>query len=377
MLYDPYFTGKKVKIFDAAKSVMIKVGDEEARKYSSGAVIEALRLQQPTMVKKGSAGDQPGEERPFLRPIKYLRFNDAGEVNYIELPERAGVQGRRTYIGSGAYNEAYQGDGDAINTVKMTYESKVFYIADSGIDEDFTYSELDQIIFNNAYFTLPWGEFKENEDDTDLFAEAIFVFHYRSWSSPALNPVNLDRPMIVRSVSKVIDEDDMYVYKINTLNLGGSFYYLTEPDSDADFDALKPGDVIFTALSGWIPEDAPSKIQVLQSGRIYKYSKKISLLTVDDSYYAQEESAFGKVKSIRADVRRNRLVVELDCGDDGYRSFDIFGENTYLFERSKKEVSVATPAAIKSIENCGAKNASEIFINIYNEKINMVVIVNS
>ena len=95
------------------------------------------------------------------------------------------------------------------------------------------------------------GEFKENEDDTDFFAEAIFVFHYRSWSVPTLNPVNYDRPMIVRSVSKIIDDDGMYVYKINTLNLGGSFYYLTEPDSDADFDALKPGDVIFTALSGW------------------------------------------------------------------------------------------------------------------------------
>ena len=377
MLYDPNFTGKKVEIFDAAKSVMIKIGDGEARKYSSGAIIEALRLQQPTMVKKGSAGDQPGEERPFLRPIKYIRFNDAGEVNYIELPERAGAQGKRTYIGNGAYNEAYRGDGGIVNTVKMTYESKAYYIPDSGMDEDFTYSELQKIIFNNAYFTLPWGEFKENEDDTDIFAEAIFVFHYRSWSVPTLNPVNYDRPMIVRSVSKIIDDDGMYVYKINTLNLGGSFYYLTEPDSDADFDALKPGDVIFTALSGWIPEDAPSKIQVLQSGRIYKYSKKISLLTVDDSYYAQEESAFGKVKSIRADVRRNRLVVELDCGDDGYRSFDIFGEDTYLFERSKKEVSVATPAAIKSIENCGEENASEIFINIYNDNINMVAIVNN
>ena len=76
-------------------------------------------------------------------------------------------------------------------------------------------------------------------------------------------------------------------------------------------------------------------------------------------------------------MRRNRLVVELDCGDDGYRSFDIFGEDTYLFERSKKEVSVATPAAIKSIENCGEENASEIFINIYNDNINMVAIVNN
>ena len=50
---------------------------------------------------------------------------------------------------------------------------------------------------------------------------------------------------------------------------------------------------------------------------------------------------------------------------------------TLIYSNVPKKRFPLQHRAIKSIENCGEENASEIFINIYNDNINMVAIVNN
>jgi hypothetical protein len=251
----------------------------------------------------------------------------------------------------------------------MTYETKLFYLPNSGLIEDYKFIELSHIVYGGYYVSLPFAM------DEEGFAETIFVFHNRTWTETGNYPVNMERPMLIGEISQVLDNDEIPVYRIQNFNMGGVFYHLTHPNSNADILALKPGDVVFAALTGATLQGAPSKIQTVQDGRIYNYMKKISL-SAGTSYYVQSDSVYGKVSTIRADVRKNKIVVDLDCGIDGFKSFNIFGQNTYLFNRTTKKVSLATAGAIKSAENYGNADASEIFVNFNSEeKINMVVIV--
>lgn len=347
MLYDPHFSFKEVMIFDTAESVRVN-----GVRLKGSAVLDALKL----------------PDGSFLQPVKYVKFNDAGEVISIETTQASGPKEMRTYLGTGAYNEAF---GD----IKITYDTKIYYVPSSGELDDYLVGQLQRIYFNTDYLTQPFGVYEENGVE---YAEAIFLWHNRSYHSDnGVSTVNKERPMLIGDIKNVRDaENDVFVYQVKTYNNGGTFTYQSDPDFDAGLDSLKVGDVVFVGLSGNSGEDYVDKVAFVQKGKIRSSLKKISL-DGSVSYYAQPDSAYGLVDTIRSDVRKNKAVVNLNLGDDKFASYDIFGRPIYLYDRSTNEVSIATTAAVRSTEIFGAEDASEIYINFNEDEINMVVIINN
>lgn len=366
MCYHATYTGKKVKIYDAADEVNI-----DGKKYSGAAIADALRLSDY------ESSNTYGQE--FLQPLKYVEFDEDHNVTKIVTVEEGLTHPllERTYVGEGTYDEAFR-DEESGEKIDITYKTQFFYIPIySSDDANWIYGELSQIRFYDSYITNFWGE------DENGYPEAVFVYHSRK-SGETDFLIDDQRPMLVTAVKKLYDADDKSEkYRIETLNSGGTFVYISDERNSqaACFSDLRPGDVVFAALTG-ITGKVAAKVTVIAGGEMWSCLRQARLSDFEPAYFKTLTQMYGKVDTIRPEPRLNRCAVNVNVGDidgdgeDNFQSLDITGVPLYYYDRGDDEACLATYAAIKSVEVYGEKEASDIYV-CYDEEQepNMVVIV--
>ena len=369
VVHAPDRRNKTVHIYDAAEEV--KIND---KKYQGRAIIDALRL--------GDA-DRAVVRDEFMQPLKYVEFNEAGEICMIETIKEnelgrktTSTRAQRTYIGSGPYNEAF-------GEYPITYLTQYFYVPLSGRDVDWGYTDLLQVVFGTSYDTIMWGTDVENSDFENgiVYPEAVFVYHNRTTTDNPTYLTDRTRPMIIKKVKKQYDPnvEDEY-YRVETLNSGGTFVYLSHLNqtNHACFEDLKPGDIVFAALTGSLSTDLSAKISAIVGGQIWSCERLLRLSDKSLSYYRANDNMYGVVKTIRIEPKINKAVINMSLGDDGEQSYDVSGVPIYYYDRGDDTVALATYAAIKSEEVYGPDAASNIFVFLDEEgDPKMIVIVDN
>ncbi len=349
--------GKKIQILDCAERVKIN-----GTMRTGDGILDALRLSEAD--KKTVGGYE------FLRPLKYVEFNSEGKVKMIETVPITSPREKRTYMGDGPYNESF-GEYD------ISYKTQMNYIPLSMEDDDWLYSELNKIKFGGSFETLMWGR------DAEGLPETVFVWHDRTKSDPDFM-IDYTRPMIINKVTNVYSSsEDAWVHKIDTLNIGASYTYMSDDRNAtaACFDDLKPGDVVFAALTGSTGTATTPKVAKIIGGDMWSCVRRIRLSDRSLSFYQSADNMYGRIKTIRTDPRANKCVINVHFGYDNFgneitKSFDATGCPIYFFDRGEKEVYHATYAAVRSEEVYGIDGASNIFINLDVElDPNMIVIV--
>lgn len=348
--------GKAIKILDCADRVKIN-----GTVCQGNGILEKLRLSPADQTLVG------GYE--FLRPLKYVEFNSEGKVKSIETVEITSTRETRTYMGDGPYNESF-GEYD------ISYKTQICYVPLTMIDKDWLYSELNKMKFGNNFQTLMWGS------DAEGLPEAVFVWHNRTSSDPSFM-IDYTRPMLIKKVKAVFDSgENAWIHKIDTLNVGAAYTYLSD-DRNADapcFEDLKPGDVVFAALTSQNSSETPKVAEIL-GGDMWSCERRIRLDDKNLSFYKSPDNLYGRIKTIRTDARKNKCTISVHLGYDNFgdeilQSFDATGCPIYFYDRTSDEVYIATYAAVRSEEVYGTEGASNIFVNLDEElDPNMIVIV--
>lgn len=344
--------GKKVEILDCAERVKVNGKMREGKE-----ILDALRL--------NSADTAVMKDYEFLRPLKWVEFDDEGKVKLIDTVEMSSTRESRTYQGNGAYDEAF-GEED------ISYKTQICYIPNTMRDEDWVYSELNKMKFGTSFDSLMWGRDEEN------LPEAVFVWHNRTSEDPSFM-IDYNRPMIIKSIKNVYDStENDYVYKVETMNVGSTYTYSSDSRNTANqthFASLKKGDVIFAALTKQSSAKTPKVAEIL-GGNMWNCEKVISLDEENLTFYKSSDNMYGRVKTIRIDPRANECFINMDLGEDGEQSYNVSGVPIYYFDRGENTVTVATYAAVRSSEIYGEDGASNIFVCLDDEfDPNMVVIV--
>lgn len=366
LCYHATHRNKYVEIYDLADKVKIN-----GTKYSGDAILDKLRL--------SSYNSSQVANQEYLQPLRRVEFDSEGKIKLIETVEEGVTHPRalRTYLGEGPYDESFR-DTETGETINITYQTHFVYVPNYLDDDDnWLYSELSKLKFDKNYTTVFWGETDEG------MPEVVFVYHDNR-SNQENFMINDQRPMLVKKVTGMVDRDTgADLHRIETLNSGGTFVYVTDErnSGSACFDDLKPGDVIFSALTGEIEENA-TKVAQIQGGDMWGCVRQIRLSDPTVSYYKTLTQMYGRVETIRPEPRLNKCVINVNFGDldgdgeDEFKSFDITGVPIYYFDRGTKEASVATYAAVKSAEAYGISDASDVFICLDEEmEPNMVAIV--
>jgi len=350
--YSPHTRGKQLHIFDLAERVEIN-----GNRCSASEAIEALKLKTADAATLGY---------DYLQPLRYVEFNDAGEVSMIEtvtegINEDHPTIENRTYIGTGPYNEGFMtADGEKI---PITYETHMFYIPETMLDDDWYYSENNKIKFNKPYRTLLWGKVADPQDSNITYPECVFVWHDRTSSDPSFN-IDYTLPMLVSDIKMVLDkESGDYLPKIETYNSGGRFTYAADSRNSnrSCFDNIKVGDIIFPALTT-VDEKAVTWEKEIPKGNMWSCDKLISLSDSTLYYYNLVDNFYGRVETIRTIPRENTCIVSAFVGDTELRPVSLTGVPIYYYDRGENKVSLATYAAIKPADVYGAQDASRIFV---------------
>lgn len=366
--YSPIYTGKKVQIFDLAERVKIN-----GKRCSANEALEQLKLKD---------ADKKVVGYDYLQPLRYVEFNDAGEVSMIETVE-GGISDKypgkkyRTFVGTGPYNEGFNesvvneetGDRETKN-IPITYETHMFYIPKSMLDDDWYYSELTQIRFGSGYTTLMWGEVVDETDPTITYPECVFLYHDRTSvsgsSANSLYDIDYTLPMLVSKKTMVYDaKSGDYLPKLETYNSGGRFTYSADSRNSnrACFDNLKVGDVIFPALTNTLTKDnVGRRDKEIPEGKLWSVDKLLSLSDRELYYYSETDNFYGRVQTIRTNPRLNKCVVNAFVGETELRPVSLTGVPIYYYDRGENTISLATYAAIKPAEIYGEQDASRIFV---------------
>lgn len=344
--YSPAVRRKTIEIYDLAENVKIN-----GTRCKPVAAIEALKLK---------SADKAQVQSDYLQPIRYLEFNDKGEVSMIETVTMGitGVKTRRTYVGTGPYNEGFV--DRAGNKTEITYETQMFYVPETMLDDDWNYSEYGEIKFGSEYYTILWGEVS---DDAGTYPECVFLYHNRTSSDPSFN-INYELPMLVSNIKWVYNSSTgEYLPQVETYNSGAKFTFNGDSRNSnrACFDNIKTGDIIYPALTN-TSTAANVKIQLIPSGKMWSCDKLLSLSDKTLYYYNKTNQFYGRVETIRTDPRRNKCVVSAFVGESENRSVSLTGVPIYYYDRSADTVSLGTYAAIKPAEVYGPQDASRIFI---------------
>lgn len=345
VVYAPHFHRHNVEILDLAERV--KVNGKTLR---GSAIVDALKISAEDRAQLATVLEKPTE---FMQPIRSMEFDSEGKVIKIDiLPEGAvSTVADRTYKGEGPYNEAF-------DDYKISYLTQFFYVPKSCLDEDWVFGELERLKFDSAYSTMMWGS-----DDEGL-PEVVFVFHNETTAN-ANYKINQERPMLVDGVKTRWDsENDETIHCITTYNTGGVFVYESDSRnaSNQRFDELRPGDIIYAALTQ-LETETIAKVNVILGGNMWDCQKVISLSDKSLSYYKASRQMYGIVDTIRIDVRKNKCVLNMYFGeDDGYQSYDISGVPIYYFDRGEKKAMLASYAAVRSREYFGDEGASNVFV---------------
>lgn len=366
LCYHATHRNKTVDWYELADKVKIN-----GTKYSGSQILEQLRLS------PYDSSNVAGQE--FLQPLRRVEFDADGRIKSIETVETGVTHPRslRTYLGEGPYDESFR-DVETGENINISYQTQFVYVPNYLDDDDnWLFSELSKLKFDKNYYTVFWGETEEG------LPEVVFVYHDNR-SNQIDFMVNDQRPMLIKDVKGTYDyENDTALHKITTLNSGGTFVYVSdERNADAEcFEDLKPGDVIFAALTGEIEENA-TKVAQIQGGDMWGCVRQIRLSDPTVSYYKTLTQMYGRVETIRPEPRLNKCVINVNFGDldgdgeDEFKSFSITGVPIYYFDRGTKEASVATYAAVKSVEAYGISDASDVFICLDEElEPNMVVVI--
>ncbi len=350
--YAPIYTGKKVQIFDLAERVKIN-----GKRCSANEALEQLKLKD---------ADKAVVGYDYLQPLRYVEFNDNGEVSMIETVTKGVTSTKvsRTYVGTGPFNEGFSHtvDGEIIN-IPITYETHMFYVPVTMLDDDWYYSELNQIRFGKAYTTLMWGEVVDELDPTKTYPECVFLYHNRGGTDQF--DIDYTLPMLVSKKTMVYDaENGDYLPKLETYNSGAKFTYSADSrNSDrACFDNLNVGDVIFPALTKVTTENVGRREKEIPSGKLWNVDKLISLSDRELYYYSETDNFYGRVQTIRTNPRLNKCVVTAFVGEEEFRPVSLTGVPIYYYDRGENTISLATYAAIKPAEIYGEQEASRIFV---------------
>ena len=357
--YSPVYTGKKVQIFDLAEKVKIN-----GKRCSANEALEQLKL-------KGADKEVVGYD--YLQPLRYVEFNDQGEVSMIETVTKGvtSTKVKRTFVGTGPYNEGFRWkDNGEIKNIPITYETHMFYIPNTMLDDDWYYSELTQIRFGSGYTTLMWGEVVDETDSTITYPECVFLYHDRTSvsgsSANSLYDIDYTLPMLVSKKTMVYDAaSDDYLPKLETYNSGGRFTYSADSRNSnrACFDDLKVGDVIFPALTKTITTDNVGRREKeIPEGKLWSVDKLLSLSDRELYYYSETDNFYGRVQTIRTNPRLNKCVVNAFVGETELRPVSLTGVPIYYYDRGENTISLATYAAIKPAEIYGEQDASRIFV---------------
>lgn len=345
--YSPAVREKTIHIYDLAENVKIN-----GKRCKPAEAVEALKLKRADASIVGSE---------YVQPIRYLEFNDAGQVNMIETVTMGitGTKKSRTYVGTGPYNEGFlEADGTKIN---ITYETQMYYVPESLDDDDWNFADYGEIKFATAYQTIMWGEVS---DSAGTYPECVFLYHNQTTGGGASYNINYELPMLVSNIKMVYDKSSGdYLPKVETYNSGAKFTFNADSRNTNRecFDNIKTGDIIFPALTG-NTQAANVKINLIPSGKMWSCEKLLSLSDRTLYYYSITDQFYGRVETIRTDPRRNKCVVNAYVGESELRSVSLTGVPIYYYDRGENTVNLATYAAIKPAEVYGMQDASRIFV---------------
>lgn len=350
---------KEVKIFDFAEKVNIN-----GKKCKGQQIIDALKL--PVSV-------QSMVDSEFIQPLRWVEFDEEGKIKRIETVEGGPISTReeREFFCSGVYNEKF-------GEYPLSYKTQICYIPNYRDDDtNWILGIGDQVRHGRIYDTLLWGT------DDEGYPEAVFIFHSNRASVEGFT-IDYERPMIVKDVKiKYDSEEQTEYYSVETLNSGANYLYLSDDrNNNLDcFEDLRPGDIIFSALTATRAAGTAAKVATILGGNIWNCERHIRLNDKNLSFYKASKDMYGRVKTVRVDPKVNKCTINLDLGDDDMgnpieQSYEITGVPIYYYDRGENTVCLATYAAAKTVEIYGEEGASNVFVYLDKEfEPNMIVII--